>query len=74
MFCRNGKFSKYVLSRITNILKPIYGLTRKGRQFIWRKEQQTAFEEIKCRLLKLPVLHLPNSTGRFLLYSDMSKE
>ena len=31
------------------------------------------FEEIKCRLMKLPVLHLPNSTGRFHLYSDTSK-
>ena len=37
------------------------------------KEQQIAFEEIKCRLIKPPVLHLPNSTGRFHLYSDTSK-
>ena len=54
-------------------LKPIYDLTRKGRQFIWEKEQQTEFEEIKHRLIRLPVLHLPNSTGRFHLYSDTSK-
>ena len=32
-----------------------------------------AFEEIKCRLVKLPVLHFPYSTGRFHLYSDTSK-
>ena len=51
----------------------IYDLTRKGRQFIWGKEQQNAFEEMKCRLIKPPVLHLPNSTGRFHLYSDTSK-
>ena len=37
------------------------------------EKQQTAFEEIKCRLIRLPVLHLPNSTGRFHLYSDTSK-
>ena len=37
------------------------------------KEQKTAFEEIKWRLIKPPVLHLPNSTGRFHLYSDTSK-
>ena len=36
------------------------------------KEQQI-FEEIKCRLIKPPVLHLLNSTGRFHLYSDTSK-
>ena len=63
----------YVLSRIANLLKPIYALTRKGRQFIWGKEQQIAFEEIKCRLIKPSVLHLPNSAGRFQLYSDTSK-
>ena len=40
---------------------------------MWGKEQQTAFEEIKHILIKPPVLHLPNSTGRFHLYSDTSK-
>ena len=32
-----------------------------------------AFEEIKGRLIKLPVLHLPDNNGRFHLYSDTSK-
>ena len=31
------------------------------------------FEEIKCRLIKPPVLHTPNTTGRFHLYLDTSK-
>ena len=54
-------------------LKPMYDLTRKGRHFIWGKEQQEAFEEIKRRLVKTPVLHMPNCEGRFHLYSDTSK-
>ena len=58
---------------LQKLLKPIYDLTRKGRPFIWGKEQQDAFEEIKCRLIKQPVLHLPNKAGRFHLYSDTSK-
>ena len=37
------------------------------------KEQQDSFEEIKCRLIKHPVLHMPNTTGRFHLYSDTSQ-
>ena len=48
-------------------------MTRKGRPFIWGKEQQDSFDEIKCRLVKPPVLHMPNKTGRFHLYSDTSK-
>ena len=55
------------------MLKPIYDLTRKGRPFIWRKEQEDLFEEIKCSLVNPPILHMPNTTGRFHLYSDTSK-
>ena len=58
---------------LQKILKPIYDLTRKGRQFIWGEEQQITFEEIKHRLIKSPILHLPNSTSRLHLYSDTSK-
>ena len=58
---------------VQKLLKPIYDLTWKGRPFVWGKEQQDPFEEIKCRLIRPPVLHMPNITGRFHLYSDTSK-
>ena len=58
---------------LQKLLKPIYDLTRKGRQFHWGKEQQDSFIEIKHRLVKPPVLHMPNKSGRFHLYSDTSK-
>ena len=57
---------------IQRLLKPICDLTRKGRQLVWGKEQDS-FEEIKCRLVKPPILHMPNTTGRFHLYLDASK-
>ena len=62
MFCQD----------LQKLLKPIYDLTRKGRPFIWGKEQDS-FEEIKGRLIKPPILHMPNKIGRFHLYSDTSK-
>ena len=46
---------------------------RKGRPFNWGKEQQDSFEEIKRKLIKPPVLYMPNKTGRYHLYSDTSK-
>ena len=58
---------------LQRLLKPIYDLTRKGRPFIWGKKQQEVSEEIKRRLVKAPVLHMPNHEGRFHLYSNTSK-
>ena len=48
-------------------------MPRKGRSFIWEHEQQVAFEEIKRRLQKPPILHLPDNRGRFHLYSGTSR-
>ena len=50
---------------LQKLLKPIYDLTRKSRPFVWQQEQQTAFEEIKSRLQKPPILHLPDGKGSF---------
>ena len=58
---------------LQKLLKPIYNLTRKGRQFIWGEEQQKAFNKIKHRLQRPPVLHLPDRHGGSQLYSDTSK-
>ena len=66
-------FLSMLSPELQKLLKPIYDMTRKGRPFIWGKEQQDSFEEIKCRLTKFPVLHIPNTTGRLHLYSDNSK-
>ena len=58
---------------LQKLLKLIYDLTRKGRPFIWGKEQHESFEEIKRRLVWAPVLHMPNRQDKFHLYSDTSK-
>ena len=60
------------MPRATETLKAINNLTRKGRPFVWGKEQDS-FEVIKCRLNRPPVLHIPDKTGRIQLYSDTSK-
>ena len=59
--------------KLQRLLKPIYDLTRKGKQFLWEEEQKKAFDEIKCRLQRPPVLHLLDRHGHFQLYSDTSK-
>ena len=66
-------FPSLLSPELQKLLKPIYDLTRKGRHFIWGEQQQLAFQEIKSRLVKPPILHLSDSKGRFHLYSDTSK-
>ena len=58
---------------LQKLLKSIYDLMRKGKQFVCGIEQQNAFDEIKQRLQKPPVLHMPDKIGRFQLCSDTSK-
>ena len=72
-FTGMANFLSKFCPELQKLLKPTYDLTRKGRQFIWGKEQQEAFEVIKRRLLKAPVLHMPNCEVRFHLYSDTNK-
>ena len=43
-------------------------------KFVWTKEHEKCFTEIKKRLCEYPVLHLPTMTGRFILYSDTSRQ
>ena len=72
-FFQNDKLFEHDCPELQKLLKLIYDLTRKGRPFVWGKEQQDSFEEIKCRLIKPLVLYMPNKTGRFHLYPDTSK-
>ena len=66
-------FVSIFCQELQKLLKPIYDLTRKGKQFVWGIEQENAFDEIKQRLQKPPVVHMPDKIGRFQLYSDTSK-
>ena len=72
-FAGVANFLSIFCPELQKLLKAIYDLTRKGKPFYWGKEQQDLFEEIKHRLMRPPVLHMPNKTGRFHLYSDTSK-
>ena len=58
---------------LQKLLAPIYDLTRKGRPFVWTQLHQENFDKIKKQMASPPVLTLPTSTGRYILYSDTSK-
>ena len=58
---------------LQKLLKPIYNLTRKGRQFIWGKRATGSIWRNKKKISQDPILHMPNHEGRFHLYSNTSK-
>jgi hypothetical protein len=73
-FCGVVNYLSLFCPELQKLLAPIYALTRRGCPFKWKKEHQDAFEEIKKRLTKPPVLHLPVVGGRFILYTDTSRK
>ena len=66
-------FLSWFCLELQKLLKPIYDLTRKGRQFLCGEEQQSGFNKVKRRLQKLPILLLPYNKGKFHLYSNYSR-
>ena len=68
-FCGVVNYLSLFCPDLQTLLKPIVGLTKKGRPFIWGDAQEKAL-----RLTNPPVLHLPKAEGRFILYSDTSIE
>ena len=73
-FCGFVNYLSLFCPDLQVLLRPIVELSHKDRPFVWGKEQEAAFTEVKKRLTDLPVLHLTNAEGRFILYSDTSKE
>ncbi|WVZ70349.1 hypothetical protein U9M48_019024 [Paspalum notatum var. saurae] len=68
-----GYYRRFIES-FSRIAKPMTSLLEKGAPFIWTKERQAAFYELKKRLTTTPVLTLPDLTKSFTVYCDASKE
>ncbi|WVZ81069.1 hypothetical protein U9M48_028493 [Paspalum notatum var. saurae] len=68
-----GHYRRFIES-FSKIAKPMTSLLEKGVPFIWTKERQAAFDELKKRLTTAPVLTLPDLTKSFTVYCDASKE
>ena len=54
------------------IAKPLHDLTRKEEKFMWTKERDTAFVNLKKCLITAPILGYPDSREPFILDTDAS--
>ena len=72
-FCGIVNYLSLFCKDLQKLLQPIYHLTRNGVPFRWTVVQEKNFNIIKRHLCESPVLTLPSSDGRFILYSDTSR-
>ena len=62
------------VNQFAKVAEPLHRLTRKNAVFQWSQECQTAFEELKGRLVTPPVLAYPNFDADFVLEMDASHQ
>nr|GEV38555.1 reverse transcriptase domain-containing protein [Tanacetum cinerariifolium] len=56
----------------SKIAKPLTELTQKNKNYIWGEEQESAFQLLKQKLCKAPILALPEGNNDFVVYCDAS--
>jgi hypothetical protein len=66
-----GYFRIFVTS-FANRAQPLYGLLKKENAWMWSKEHQEAFEDLKKCLLTAPILAFPDFRKPFCLTTDAS--
>ena len=67
----SGYYRRFVKD-FSLVASPLYDLMKKGVEFVWTKECQEAFDELKRRLVTGPVLALPTNEGLYVLDKDAS--
>ena len=60
------------IKNYSELARPLFDLTKKGKPFIWTERQDTAFMRLQDTLTSSPVLLLPNYGRPFTLYTDAS--
>ena len=55
-----------------SIAKPLHQLMEKNHKFLWTKECQEAFDELKGKLSSPPILAYPRPDGSYILDTDAS--
>ena len=67
-----GYYRRFI-EGFSKLAKPMTALLEKNAKFVWTKQCQDSFEELKKRLTSAPVLILPDLTKSFSIYCDASQ-
>ncbi|GKC57552.1 putative nucleotidyltransferase, ribonuclease H [Tanacetum coccineum] len=68
-----GYYQRFILN-FSKIAKPLTSLTQKNQKYVWRVEQEEAFQTLKNNLCDAQILKLPNGVEDFVVYCDASNQ
>lgn len=67
-----GWYRRFI-QNFSTVAAPLTEVLKKNKKFVWEKEQQSAFENLKLALTTAPVLAHPNFNRPFYIQCDASK-
>jgi hypothetical protein len=60
------------IESFSNLFGPLTALTKKNAHFQWNDKCEASYQELKKRLVTVPVLVLPRESEKFVVFSDAS--
>jgi hypothetical protein len=67
-----ARFYRRSVKDFSTFASTLNKLTKKNVLFMWKKEQQQSFDELKKRLTKIPLLVLPDFSRTFKIECDVN--
>src|SRR5215216_4706688 len=71
-FIALASYYRKFIKNFSSIVEPLNRLLKKNIYYVWGKDQQIAFENLKQCLTTPPILAYPEFTKPFILYTDTS--
>ncbi|GJV50497.1 putative reverse transcriptase domain-containing protein [Tanacetum coccineum] len=68
-----GYYQRFIKD-FSKIAKSLTELTQKNKKYIWGEDQESAFQLLKQKLCKAPILALPEGNDDFVIYCDASHQ
>ena len=56
------------------IAKPVTALTHHDVKFVWKSNKLTAFKTLESNLLETPILHYPDPSKCYIVYTNASDD
>lgn len=72
-FLSLARYYRRFIEGFSKLSRPTMALTKKNAKFIWSKNCERSFQELKRRLTMAQVLALPKPHKPYTVYSDASK-